>query len=504
MRPRPRLSNAQSAWRTSILAALACGGYCHAALAHGLGKRFDLPLPLEFWVTGAGATILLSFVLMGLFVRAVPRDVDYPRRALFAARAARRTGGVSVLGVTRLVVVAIFLLTIVAGLYGTPDPFRNFAPTMIWVLGWIGLVFVSALFGDVWAVVNPLRTLFVWTERGYERLTGQPLALNRPYPARLGVWPAVVAFIAFAWAQLIWLNRDVPAHLALLVLAYALWTWLGMARYGRAAWLRHGEVFAVAFGILARLAPVEIRVIERSHTRDEVRWNLRPPAVGLLDAPVTHLSGVVFVLAMLATVTFDGLLETASWQEATSRWVLAPALAPVFAALGRLGIGDSQVVSTVGLILMPGLFLLLYLPCAWATAQVTGRRDATVVLACRFVLTLVPIALAYDLAHNLSTFVTSGQFIVPLASDPLGRGWDLLGTAGYKPNLLLIDAAAVWYFAVSAIVLGHVAAVYLAHTAALHAFGTRRAALLSQVPMVVLMMIYTMSSLWILAQPIVG
>jgi hypothetical protein len=474
------------------------------ALAHGLGKRFDLPLPLEFWVTGAGATILLSFVLMGLFVRAVPRDVDYPRLALFAVRAEQRTRGVSLLGVARLVAVAIFLLTLIAGLVGTPDPFRNFAPTMIWVIGWIGMVFVSALFGDVWALVNPLRTLFLWLERGYERVTGQALALERPYPARLGLWPAVFAFVGFAWAQLVWLKRDVPADLALLALAYALWTWLGMAWYGRAAWLRHGEVFAVAFGILARLAPVEVRVIERPHAREAIRCNLRPPAVGLLDEPVARLSGVVFVLAMLATVTFDGLLETAFWQETTHRWLLAPALAPAFAALGRVGIGDTQLVNTLGLLLMPGLFLLLYVACAWAMVQVTGRRDTTVALACRFVLTLVPIALAYDLAHNLSMLVTSGQFIIPLASDPLGREWDLFGTAAYKPNLLLIDAATVWYFAVSAIVLGHVAAVYLAHKAALHAFGSRRAALLSQVPMVVLMMIYTMSSLWILAQPIVG
>lgn len=483
---------------------MVCGGYGHAALAHGLGKRFDLPLPLEFWVTGAGATILLSFVLMGLFVRAVPRDVDYPRVALFAACAERRMGSAALLAAARLVVVAIFLLTIVAGLYGTPDPFRNFAPTMIWVIGWVGVVFVSALFGDIWAVVSPLRTLFVRIERGYERLTGQALALERPYPARMGLWPAVLAFVGFAWAQLIWLGRDVPADLALLALAYALWTWLGMCWYGRAVWLRHGEVFAVAFGILARLAPVEIRVVERPHAGEAIHGNLRPPAVGLLDDPVTHLSGVVFVLAMLATVTFDGLLETALWQETTSRWLLAPALAPVFAALGRVGIGDAQLLNTLGLILMPGVFLLLYLACAWAMAQVTGRGDTTLALACRFVLTLVPIALAYDLAHNLSMFVASGQFIIPLASDPLGRGWDLFGTAGYKPNLLLIDAATVWYFAVAVIVLGHVAAVYLAHKAALHAFGTRRAALLSQVPMVVLMMIYTMSSLWILAQPIVG
>jgi hypothetical protein len=59
-----------------------------------------------------------------------------------------------------------------------------------------------------------------------------------------------------------------------------------------------------------------------------------------------------------------------------------------------------------------------------------------------------------------------------------------------------------WYGAVTLIVAGHVIAVVLAHSAALRVFG--EAASVSQIPMVALMVAYTMLSLWILAQPVVG
>ena len=117
---------------------------------------------------------------------------------------------------------------------------------------------------------------------------------------------------------------------------------------------------------------------------------------------------------------------------------------------------------------------------------------------------LVPIAVAYHLSHYFSLLLTAGQFAIPLASDPFGRGWDLFGTAGYKVDLAVVSPYVFWYGAVLLIVVGHVIAVYLAHVAALRLFGTARAALASQVPMLALMVAYTTLSLWILAQPIVG
>jgi hypothetical protein len=119
------------------------------------------------------------------------------------------------------------------------------------------------------------------------------------------------------------------------------------------------------------------------------------------------------------------------------------------------------------------------------------------------VLSLIPIAIAYHLAHYLTYLLIQGQLVIRLASDPFGFGWNLFGTARYRPDIGLVGARFAWYTAVSAIVLGHILAVYVAHVIALREYATRRAALRSQVPMLVLMVGYTMVSLWIIAQPIV-
>ena len=121
-----------------------------------------------------------------------------------------------------------------------------------------------------------------------------------------------------------------------------------------------------------------------------------------------------------------------------------------------------------------------------------------------FVLSLVPIALAYHLSHYLSFLFVSGQLIIPLLSDPFGLGWDLFGTAGYKPDIGLLGAKFVWFTAVIAIVIGHMFAVYLAHLAALGLFDDRARARRSQYALLVLMVAYTTISLWILAQPVVA
>jgi hypothetical protein len=138
------------------------------------------------------------------------------------------------------------------------------------------------------------------------------------------------------------------------------------------------------------------------------------------------------------------------------------------------------------------------------TAMASGRRLPVGDMARAFVYSLVPIALAYHLAHYLSFLLIQGQLIIPLASDPFGWfGWNLFGTRGYTVNIAIINARYAWFIAVAAIVMGHIIAVYLAHTIALRTLGERKPALYSQYPMLVLMVGYTMISLWVLAQPLV-
>ena len=152
----------------------------------------------------------------------------------------------------------------------------------------------------------------------------------------------------------------------------------------------------------------------------------------------------------------------------------------------------------------PLLFVAVYLLFCRLSIGCGGARASLMRVAGLYVLTLVPIAIAYHLAHYLSFLTMAWQYLIPLASDPFGFGWDLFGTKSHFIRIGLIDARAVWYIAIGAIVSGHIAAVYLAHCVALRSNPDLRAALRSQWPMVALMVCYTMTSLWIIAQPIVA
>lgn len=491
----------------AAMAAIAAG----PAAAHGFGQRYDLPVPLGFWIAGAAAAVALSFVAIGLFMQWRPSGTRYPRLDLLRWRiprviAARRTRIVA-----QSVALALLLLVVAAGLFGDQTPTRNLAPTAIWIVWWVGFAYVSALIGNLWAVINPVAAVFAWAEaaaRGWPRLPRPTLALG--WPTRLGAWPAIVLFAAFAWTELVFEGRAIPQRLALLLIAYAVLTWAGMALVGRAAWLENGDPFAVAFGILARFAPTEIRSAARACARDggencrncgcfdgapaDAReWSLRPFGAGLLHTGDITPSLVVFVLLMLSTVTFDGLTATPLWA-AVENWL--------YGALPGAGATRLAVIGTGGLALCAAAFVAVYLFFTWCMAAAAGGELTGATTARLFVLSLVPIAIAYHLAHYFSYLLIQGQLIIRLASDPFGFGWNLLGTAHYRPDIGIVGARFAWYLAVIVIVLGHIVAVAIGHTIALREYATRRAALRSQLPMLVLMVGYTMVSLWIIAQPI--
>jgi hypothetical protein len=236
-------------------------------------------------------------------------------------------------------------------------------------------------------------------------------------------------------------------------------------------------------------------------------WNLRPWAVGLLTDRPLSTSSMVFVLLMLSSVTFDGLLATPLWAD-LSRWMIySETMRPLIIALQDITGNAIAAVGTIALVVFLLVFQLLYLlfsALMYFSVPAANRAGISVrQVAGLFVLSLIPIALAYHLAHYLSYLVLVGQYIIPLASDPFGMGWDLFGTSLYTVDISIVNARMVWYTSVIAIVTGHIIAVWLAHVMALRTFHSNRAALLSQVPMLLLMVGYTMLSLWILAQPVV-
>ncbi|MFQ5914879.1 MAG: hypothetical protein ACE5JS_17060 [Nitrospinota bacterium] len=512
------------------------------AAAHAFGERYDLPVPLWLYLIGAGAAVVLSFVVMALFVRGAPELHGYPRFNLLRWRAGRLLAHSYTLSFIRLLSVSLFILILAAGLFGNQDSLENIAPTLVWVLWWVGMAYVCALLGDVWALINPWRVLFSWSEALYLRVTRKDFpTFIRPYPERLGYWPAVVLFLGYAWIEIVWHGGETPANIAILSLVYSVITWSGMIVFGKEEWLRRGEVFSVVFGLLARFAPMEMRGTNPATCascpsedcgRDgseclncyaclsrvdqgDWEWNLRPHAVGLLTNRPIHPSLMVFVVLMLSTVTFDGFTETPVWAAILNWFASAPFLRSFLLGLQSKGLDLLATIETAALVVFPILFLLVYLIFSRLIAVAAGskgRLQADAVktegpsvgeIARFFVFSLIPIAIAYHLAHYLSFLLIAGQLAIPLASDPFGFGWDLFGTVNYRFRLDIVDARFVWITAVSAIVAGHIVAVIMAHVMALRVFNNNRTALRSQYPMLLLMIAYTVLSLWILAQPVV-
>jgi hypothetical protein len=483
--------------------------------AHGFGTRYDLPVPLWLYISGAGAAVALSFVIVGLFVQGASVVHAYPRLNLLRWGFGRALVHPVVVTTIRIFSVGLLVLVIVAGIAGTEIDTLNFAPTMVWVIWWVGTAYASALIGNVWGLVNPWNTPFKWAESFFSKINPDgDFGLDQEYPSNWGVWPGVILFFTFAWVEIVYGQSSVPGRIALMALAYTAITWSGMFIYGRETWLRHGEAFSLAFGFLARFSPTEIRVTDTtvcehclvdcmdldgncidcaecfSAAEPEYReFNISPFAVGLLRNDRTPTSMMVFVVLLLSTVTFDGFTATPLWADIFNFLIDA--------------IPNISVVGTIGLLAFPIIFIVVYLIFAKMMSSAGGGKVSYDVIGRAFVFSLIPIALAYHLAHFFAFLLIQGQLIIPLISDPLGRGWDVFGTAGYTVDIAIVNARTAWFVSVAAIVIGHIVAVYLAHVIALRTIAERHLAIRSQYPMMVLMVGYTMVSLWILAQPIV-
>lgn len=491
-----------------------------AAYAHGFGPRYDLPVPLSLFVLAAGLAVGLSFVIIAVFLRSGRAAADYPRFNLLGTRVGRMVASSPVLWALRLFGLIALLAVIIAGYAGTRTPSDNLAPTAVWVLWWVGIAYASALVGNVWALINPWKALYELVERAYQLIEpGVRLSMNMRYPASWSKWPAVGGFVIFAWLETSYANSSSPEALATLASLYTLVTLAGMFVFGKNTWLENGETFHFVFGLLARFSPIELRAKDRRacrrcdgtcvdtsdacvdcHTcfersRPDLReLSLRPYATGLLRSEGTRRSEMVLVLMLLATVSFDGLRETPAYGTYFS------ALQPGFQ--GAFGTNGDTAVNSLALAGALAVFAAVYWAFAHFIAFNSGEEHPVPLVARRFVFSLAPIAIAYHLAHFFSFLAIQGQAVIPLLSDPLGKRWDLLGTAGYVPSVGVVDARTTWFFSIAAIVTGHVIAVYLAHIAAMRLFSTHRAAVASQYPMLILMVGYTMASLWIIAQPI--
>ncbi|MGI9623887.1 MAG: hypothetical protein ACR2PK_13700 [Acidimicrobiales bacterium] len=426
-------------------------------VAHGVGSRGDLPLPLWQFVWAAIAAIVISFLALGALWKtprlansAQGRGLGWTRPVLRVLEPTART-----------LSFALFLLVVAAGLFGTDATNDNINPVAIYVVLWVVLQMLVPILGDVWKVLSPFDTIAIGLDR-IRRAT--------PVPApSWSHWFAPVGAGLFIFMELIHPRGDAPRNLAIAMLLYTGVTMAGVWRWGR-AWLSESEVFTVHFGLMSAMAPLD---------RDSSRQlRVRPPLSGLAAMTIVPV-GTAVLLVVLGGVTFDGFGESELWRD----------------LVGRHSGWENAWWRLAGLIAVTAVVAALYLGAIRSMANITGQDSR--MLANVFAPSLVPIVFGYTVAHYLQLAVDESQSFVFRLSDPFGRGWDLFGGADATINFDIISVDLIAWCQALAVVVGHIAGVLVAHDRAVAVFDERDA-LRSQYVMLFVMVVYSVLGLWLL------
>lgn len=433
--------------------------------AHGIGGRADLPVPLSYFVIGASVILILSFVAL-TFLWKEPRLQDGPRHRNIGGRWV--TAVRYALGALGL---AGFFLIVADAVMNRRQSTLHISPVVVWVYFWLVIPFLSALVGDIWKWISPWRTIALAAGTARKR---------RPVPTQLGMWPAVIAFVSFTWFELVSPQSADRRTLGAALLLYTVYV-LGAARwFGIRNGLSAFDAFENYNNVLSRISPLGWTSPSHAEKQEdpttfglEYRGWLRALPVLPIRAGLT-----AFVVSMIGTVTYDGLSGTAWWGE-------------VFGTNSReVWFGTLALIATVMII------GFAYLAASAVAARIGGAGHSMLSVAGSFAHTLVPIALAYAVAHYFTLVLYEGQLVVHAASDPFGMGWDLIGTATWRVEFFL-PPEAVWWVQVAAIIVGHVAGIVLAHDRALWLFGNEGSD--TQYAMLMLMVILTSLGLFVLA-----
>ena len=462
-----------------VLAATPAG-----ALAHGIVQRADLPIPEAVFAYGAAGVLVVSFIVLALFWpkpelegdswRPIGKGDPAGRQPVFWLVADVVCGSVGV---------ALLLIVLWAGFEGVQTPAANVAPTFVYVVFWNGLVLASVVFGDLFRAFNPWRAVARAVGWVAEKAAGGSLPEPMKYPERLGLFPAALALASFGVQELVLDDGTLPRSVAVATVVYSAVTWIGMALYGIERWLERGEAFNIYFNLFGRVAAFERRGGVLGMTRPLSRLTKIDPLPGT----------VAFVAVMIGSVTFDGFKEGPLF----TGWT--PDLAEFFNGLGFDPDHALELASLTGYVGAILVVLGVYWIGALGARSVGGGYDAKR-LAGAFVHSLVPIALAYVAAHYLTQVLFQGQAMAYLASDPLGRGWNLFGGRDSGIDYAVIGATATWYWQVGFVVTGHVAALILAHDRALVLYSDAKQAVRSQYWMLGVMVGFTFLALWLLSQ----
>jgi hypothetical protein len=431
-------------------------------MGHAFGQNYTLPLPLWLFLFSSAAVVILSFVVFALFIDS-KGDTKNTKSKWHNATV------ISVIGK----IISILLLFISVTSDWTNQGALGISVTLFWIILLLGLTYTTAFFGNIWELINPFRAII---EVG-EILSHRKLSPLFKYPAQMSYFPALITYYGIIWLELLSSGFGVhPYNLSRLLFCYSVATLIFICYFGKEAWFKYGEFFSVFFRQVSRLSPVKIK---------DSKIMFKKPFAQLVDTETKSFSLLLFIAFMLASTGFDSLRETTPFKNLS-------------ASLPHSITNHYLLYQSVCLALSPFIILAAYFIVFWLVKKLVNTPLTTLDLAKKFAYSLIPIAVAYNAAHYFSLLFFEAPAMLGYLLDPFDLGW-----SNVNININPISASKVWYMQIFLIVLGHVIAVYVAHKIALKTFKNRDLALKSQYLILMLMVLYTMGSLWIISQPLI-
>lgn len=413
------------------------------------------------------------WVLMALFAvgavltfspkPAATRHLSLVKVPVLGALIQKTASSALLLGALKLVFIAVFLVIIAAGLFGSPIPERNAATVLTWNLWWSGLILAVFFLGSAWCAVCPwdsLANLMVRRTLFGRAKNHSSLELRVPKYLR-NIWPALVMLVGLTWLELGVGVTFSPYTTAVLALAIVVLATVSMATFERKAFCQFFCPVGRTVGFYSQLSPVELRPQDpqicasctslecyhgsqtvapcpthqvmgrmtqntyctscsncvRSCPHDNVIWRLRSPSAEAIQDARPHWDEAWFMLGLLALTGFHGLTMLTFWGD----WISA--LARVIGDSGQLLLSF-----TIGFALSFAAPVLFYATAVWLTRYLGCRDQKYKAVFSRLAFVALPLAFAYHLAHNLNHLMREGSGLAAVLTNPLGLDAGPLGS----------------------------------------------------------------------------
>ena len=476
--------------RRALAAALALACMPTSAQAHAWNIPYFLPVPLWLYAYAATGTLIISFMIL-MFAPSARMPAIGPRPA--ARKALRIPAGALHAG---QIAIALFLaLLAVAGMAGTQNPFQNISMSGFWIWFYLGSIYVSAVFGDLYAFVNP----FCWMLRIAARIFPAIEIGRYRYDRRLAFYPALAAYGALIALELFGIGK--PGEVSLFLLAYAAYAVAVSVCFGREVWVKYFDALGLLCRLCAKLSPLKWLPLKGG----DVAIQFRNPIADMARDDRSPISIAAFLSFMLASTAYDALRDTVPW----NRFFWGSIYPHVVRHVPALGTnyahsGDALLIWqwTAFAATAAAYYLFFRLICSLQARQSQSSLNGKA-LARKFCVTLLPIALFYNVSHYFTLFIGQGRQLLALVSDPLGLGWRLLPTVPSGDTAApVINMGYIWHAQVLLILAGHVLSVYVTHVITTRDRDLVRDGVIAQLPLLVLTIALTISGLWILSLPL--